>query len=62
MINARPGWGIAARRLRPPAPLEGVESAPKLLGEDEPPGAVGYVGESVWGQEGQTRIASDVAV
>ena len=37
----------------PPAPLEGVESAPKLLGEDEAcPAPSKLVGESVWGQEG----------
>ena len=36
----------------PPAPLEGVESAPKLLGEDEAcPAPSKLVGESVWGQE-----------
>ena len=41
----------------PPAPLEGVESAPKLLGEDEAcPAPSKLVGESVWGQEESDAI------
>ena len=45
------------------APVEGVESAPKLLGEDEAcPAPSKLVGESVWGREGSDANPNAVAV